>query len=345
MNRRRFFNRLGGVAALGAAASPTPIMGRRSRSSQFSQQWRKLKVIFPRIEGKAWDRYPSAPNIVRAGDKLRMYYMSIEYPSLRRIGFAEADVSDPLTWRKTLDRPVMELGEPGSIDSHWVSYPWVVPVTERHWHMYYATWGGAYADAARRQKVWYTSLAESDDGGLTWKRTGKPLIPLGRPYSYDEHGSGSCAVLERGHEYWMWYTAGSRWPQGESQMSLGLATSTDGGHTFRPHPAGSLISIPVKIGSAFSTCSKPYVEEVKDGYRMWLSVARDDVEVYRIHYAESADGIRWKWTPEPVLDVSAAGWDSQMTCYPFVLHHQDRTYMFYDGNHYSGIGVAELVSS
>ena len=128
-------------------------------------------------------------------------------------------------------------------------------------------------------------------------------------------------------------------------MSIALATSTDGGHTFQPHPAGALISIPVKLGSEFSTCSKPFVEEAEDGYRMWLSVVRDDAEVYRIHYAESPDGIHWKWTPEPILDVGATGWDSEMTCYPSVLHHEGRTYMFYDGNHYSGIGVAELVSS
>ena len=78
---------------------------------------------------------------------------------------------------------------------------------------------------------------------------------------------------------------------------------------------------------------------------MWLSVARDSLDVYRIHYAESPDGIHWKWTPEPVLDVSATGWDSEMTCHPSVLHHEGRTYMFYDGNHFSGIGVAELASS
>ena len=95
--------------------------------------------------------------------------MSLEAPSHRRIGMAEADVSDPLTWRKTSDRPIMGFGKPGSIDSHWVSYPWVVPVTEQHWHMYYCAWDGGYADPARRQAVRHTSLAESDDRGLTWE--------------------------------------------------------------------------------------------------------------------------------------------------------------------------------
>ena len=79
---------------------------------------------------------------------------------------------------------------------------------------------------------------------------------------------------------------------------------------------------------------------------MWFSCAVDG-ERYRIHYAESDDGIHFKWLPNPVVDVSASGWDSQMTCYPSVIHHEGpagpRTLMFYAGNDYAGIGAAELL--
>ena len=55
--------------------------------------------------------------------------------------------------------------------------------------------------------------------------------------------------------------------------------------------------------------------------------------------------MHFSWLPDPVVDVSPDGWDSEMTCYPFVIHHKGRTLMFYDGNDHADIGVAELVSA
>lgn len=303
------------------------------------QRWNKLGPIMPCTADKDWDHCPSAPHVIRVGNGLRMYYMSIE-GERRRVGLAEADVSDPLAWRKVSDRPLLDFGKPGSIDSHWVSYPWVVPVTATHWHLYYATWNGAYLPGPGRRKLWGTSLAESDDAGRTWTRTGGPLFDRGRPFACDEHGTGSCAVLPVGAEYWMWYTAISRPAPDHHKISIALAVSTDEGHTFERHPAGALLNLPPPIGKVGTTCSKPFVEFSGGRYRMWFSCAKDG-DHYRIHYAESADGIRFKWWPEPVLDVSASGWDQEMTCYPSVLRLGQRTLMYYDGNQYAGIGVAE----
>jgi hypothetical protein len=44
------------------------------------------------------------------------------------------------------------------------------------------------------------------------------------------------------------------------------------------------------------------------------------------------------------LPAAAAGWDSSMTCYPFVTAFDDRVHLFYNGNGFgrSGIGYAQL---
>lgn len=128
------------------------------------------------------------------------------------------------------------------------------------------------------------------------------------------------------------------------RISTALAVSTDGGHTFEPHAAGALINIPPRIGHGYSTSSKPFVERNDDRFDVWYSCAVDG-QYYRIHYAQSDDGMHFSWLPDPVVDVSPDGWDSEMTCYPFVIHHEGRTLMFYDGNDHAGIGVAELVSA
>ena len=336
MNRREF---MAVSAAWGAVPSS-------SAGPQAGQRWQKQGEVLHGRTGDVWDRSVSAPNIVRVGDRLRMYFDGWQ-PSgkefRRRIGLAEAAVSEPLTWKRVHQDPVLDLGPAGSIDSEWVSYPWVVPITATHWHMYYAAWGGQFHSHVPQRKIWYTALAESDDAGLTWRRAGHPLLELGRPGTCDEHGTGSCAVVQVGDQLWMYYTAISNPIPGWYRISVALAVSADGGHTFRPHPAGPLVNIPPEVGKQGSTSSKPFVERDGDVFRMWYSCAKDG-QRYRIHYAESVDGIHFKWLPDPVLDVSTGGWDSEMTCYPCVLRLDRRTLMFYDGNNYAGIGVAELVS-
>jgi len=316
------------------------------------QRWKKVKQIFPCVSDDVWDQDPAAPNVVRVGDKLRMYYHGRQGTTFRgklvlgalRIGFAEASGEDPFTWEKHPGNPVIDLGPEGAIDSHWAGYPWVIPITETHWHMYYCGWGGQFLEEELpHRKVYHIILAESDDGGVTWTRTGRSLFQLGRPFACDEHGAGAGAVCQVGDEYWMWYTALSSPRTDFYKISVALAISTDGGHTFEPHPAGALVSVPPTIGTPGATCSRPFVEVTDQGFRMWFSCATDG-QYYRVHYAESADGIHFKWWPEPVLDVSVMGWDHEMTCYPSVLHLEGRTLMYYAGDRYAGIGVAELMA-
>ncbi|PYV14205.1 MAG: hypothetical protein DMG07_12455 [Acidobacteria bacterium] len=333
MRRREFMTLPGALGALSA----TPDFAAE-------QRWKRLGQVLHARSGDVWDRLVSAPHVVRVGDTLRMYFDGWQpwgEQFRRRIGLAEASVADPLAWSRVQDNPVLDLGPAGSIDSEWASYPWVVPISESHWHMYYAGWGGKFHAAVPRRKIWWTALAESDDAGRTWRRTGRALLDLGRKGACDEHGTGSCAVIKMGDEYWMYYTAISSPTPDWFRISVALAVSTDGGHSFRPHPAGALINIPPEMGKPGSTSSKPFVERDGDRFRMWYSCSKDGHH-YRIHYAESRDGIYFKWLPDPVLDVSATGWDSEMTCYPCVVHLGGRTLLFYDGNGYAGIGAAEL---
>jgi hypothetical protein len=89
---------------------------------------------------------------------------------------------------------------------------------------------------------------------------------------------------------------------------------------------------------------------IKDGpedYKIWYSYrAQEDIETYRIGYAESKDGINWERMDEKMssLDISQEGWDSEMICYPYVFDHKGERYMLYNGNGYghTGFGLAKL---
>ena len=75
---------------------------------------------------------------------------------------------------------------------------------------------------------------------------------------------------------------------------------------------------------------------------MWYSYRG---ERYRIGYAESSGGRKWKRKDSLVgIGVSASGWDSQSVEYPAVFEHNDRLFMCYNGNGYgkTGFGLAVL---
>ena len=92
------------------------------------QNWQKIgeKPLLPSLDKDVWDNFPSAPHVIRVGDRLRMYYHGRQGVPIRngralgmeRIGFAEASVKDPLVLKKHPGNPVLDLGPAGAIDSH-----------------------------------------------------------------------------------------------------------------------------------------------------------------------------------------------------------------------------------
>jgi len=305
----------------------------------YAGAWRKItpNALFPCGETDAWDRDPSAPHVLRVGDKLRMYYMG-RLDGRIRTGFAEAPVDDPLNWTKHPGNPVLDLAGPGEPDSEWCAYPWVVPITETRWHMYNVGFGGEYW--RERAKIWYTMLAVSDDAGITWTRSGLgPLINVGEKGAPHEAASGSCAVLKVGDEYRMYYTAlrdGPGYPRG-LYISIALATSPDG-RAFTPHEAGAVVEPDIDNPLEDFCCSKPVVYLKNGRYQLWYNTAGLK---YRVRYAESDDGIHFEPDPNVVIDASESGWDAVMTEYPCLVEQPDRDLLYYCGDTFAGIGVAE----
>jgi hypothetical protein len=119
------------------------------------------------------------------------------------------------------------------------------------------------------------------------------------------------------------------------------------------------------------------------GFEMWYVGANDWIEVdgkavptYRIHRAESEDGIKWQVTDRNCIsfqnddefgfgrpwvlkgkngyemfysvrelnfDVGEEAWENESICYPCVIEIKGKRYMFYNGNGNgrTGFGVAE----
>jgi len=149
-------------------------------------------------------------------------------------------------------------------------------------------------------------------------------------------------VMDCGDSYRMWYGSTLAWDAGNGEMLhvLHQAASVDGHHWRREG-----LAAPYELGVA-QAFSRPTVARcATGGFEMWFSYRSGKGETYRIGYATSEDGSRWKLDLAAAgIDVSPSGWDSGMIEYPFVLDHRGQRYMLYNGDGYgkTGFGIAVL---
>lgn len=180
-------------------------------------------------------------------------------------------------------------------------------------------------------------LASSADGGRTFIKSSEGPL-LDRSPADPAFLSGPFVL--RDDRFRMWYASCIEWVPTQDgprhRYHLKYAESRDGLRWRRDgHIAVDF------AGEEEYAMSRPSVVRDQDMYRMWFS-ARG--ESYRIQYAESLDGRTFRRHSGISLDVSANGWDSQMTAYPAVFDWKHQRFMLYNGNDYgrTGIGLAVL---
>lgn len=142
--------------------------------------------------------------------------------------------------------------------------------------------------------------------------------------------------------FMMWYGSTKTWDSGNGEMLhvINYATSKDGQTWERK---GLAIPYELDIAQAFSRPT--IIKNNSTGYKMWFSYRGNNLQGYRIGYAESNNGKDWQLDLENSgINVSRQGWDSEMIEYPYVFDHKDQRYMLYNGNDYgkSGFGLARL---
>ena len=166
-----------------------------------------------------------------------------------------------------------------------------------------------------------------------------PEIPFLKLDSDDPISLSYPFVLFHENIYKMWYGSTIDWhsENGEMVHVIKFATSSDGVHW---NKKGTAIPFQIGVAQAFS---RPTVLFDEEGFHMWYSYRSGSGIPYRIGYAVSKDGLTWENKINEVgIDVSAAGWDSEMICYPFVFDFKGRRFMLYNGNGYgkNGFGLA-----
>src|SRR5262245_30120108 len=163
-----------------------------------------------------------------------------------------------------------------------------------------------------------------------------PILELGPPGSFDEHGiMPSCAVRNGGKVY-LYYSGWSRGASVPYTNSTGLAVSDDDGQTFTKISEGPILA--KSMHDPFSATSPVVLKEENDWHMWycsgtgWLSIGEKYEHTYDIKHARSKDGIVWEPSTTPVIPQRT---EYEAITRPYVVKGVDGYHMWfcYRGSH------------
>ncbi|MBP9149451.1 MAG: hypothetical protein KBG00_11775 [Rhodoferax sp.] len=312
--------------------------------------WKKLGQVFvPQdVRGRSWlAEFAQAPATLIFDDFVRVYF-SCRPPAdangqyVSYSAYVDLERANLMCIRAVAPQPILQLGGLGSFDE-FGTYPVSVVRHNNEVRAYYAGW-------TRCESVPFNvaiGMAISQDGGQTFTRCG-PGPVLG--YTPDEPFVISGPKIRRFNDLWyLWYIAGRKWKRvdgrAEPVYKIRMAWSADGKHWTRQNQ--DLIHSRIEDDEAQAS---PDVFFANGRYHMFFcyrysSNYRNQAGGYRIGYASSSNLTDWHRDDSKAgIDVSAAGWDSEMISYPHVFELDGKTYLAYLGNQVGrhGFGLAVL---
>ncbi len=163
-----------------------------------------------------------------------------------------------------------------------------------------------------------------------------PVLSLGAPGAFDDSGVMPSWLIGNGDELRLYYLGWNVIGTVPYRLSIGLATSMDGGATFQRYSQGPIVDRSLRE-PFFATA--PCVLREDGQWRMWYVSCTGWREIdgrwepcYHVKYADSADGIDWNITG--ISCIAAA--EGEAIGRPCVVRLEDRYAMIYSRRSISG---------
>lgn len=234
---------------------------------------------------------------------------------------------DLVEWKK-IKGSILKEGKKGEWDSDFVAHAFVFKEKDRFYMLY---------DGSRRGK-WLEEIGLAQSSDLThWtKYPNNPVFKIGKNWWEKKHVS-RCFMLKENGIYYLYYAG----HDGERER-IGLAM---GKNVFKlTRFENPVLDVGGKGAWDEKSISDPRVLKYKGKYLMFYS-GIDAKGVERMGLAESSDLIHWKkYAKNPILDVSANGWDSISAARGDVKSFGKNFYVFYSSRkkYFYKIGMAKL---
>jgi hypothetical protein len=306
-------------------------------------KWIKKGLLHAPDKRKKWSYYYSilpTPLYLKNENKIRIYFGTSSKDRYCGISYIDVAADNPSNILCEHNGYALAYGESGYFDDCGVQPSCIVEIKGQK-YLYYL----GYQQCQRIPNMCFAGIAKIKDDG-TLERIQR--VPVLERTNREPYIRSATTILRENGKYRMWYVAAHSWEKLNTSIFhnkllpnyiIKYAESIDGLNWPKEGKPAIEYRNPDEFGFG-----RPWVLEDNGIYQMWYSVRRRNIP-YRIGYATSFDGLRWKRKDNEVgIDISKTGWDSQMICYPAVIKIKNKTYMFYNGNNNgeSGFGYAEL---
>jgi predicted GH43/DUF377 family glycosyl hydrolase len=295
--------------------------------------WEKQGLIF--------DNHHSQVPVVDVYDNFYRIYYSTRIEGKSNPMFIDVDKNNPKLILKKSEKPMLNLGNPGSFDWAGIMPTEIITVGNKKF-LYYIGWS-LRVDVPYHNNL---GLAISEDNGNTWVKFSEgPVFST----SHKEPGYvGTANIIIEDGVWRMWYLSCLKWINSdhgiEPTYDIKYATSINGIDWV---PTG-ITCIPLEGNEGGISSSR--VIKNGDTYQMWYSIRnkldyRNNVNnSYRIKKSISKDGINWVKNNDIELDVSSKNdWENKMVCYPYIVDNGDELIMFYNGNNFGSTGIGYAI--
>jgi len=295
--------------------------------------WRRLGRLYGPSGQADWARSHAAlPTPARLdGDLYRVFFSTRDDSNRSSVAWVDVELGDSPAVRDEGRAPVLGPGPAGGFDDSGVGVGCIVPCDGED-RLYYMGWN-----------LGVTAPWRNGIGVASGSRGAPAFAPMYQGPIMDRSPEDPFTlsypwVIRLAPDDWrMWYGSNRAWGATSADMEhvIKHARSQDGLHWERsPAPAVDFAA------SGEFALARPCVVPVEGGFRMWFA-ARG--EAYRIAAAVSEDGLAWRRCDEEYgLAPSGEGWESEAACYPCVVEHNGRLFLFYNGDGYgrTGFGLA-----
>lgn len=307
--------------------------------------WKKKGLIFnPKNNNSNWiNNYAALPVCDLISDKLLRIYFSTRDDNGRSIPtFIDTNPENPSEIYKIHNKPILELGQQGSFDDNGIMPSSIVNYKDKKF-LYYIGWNPQVTVSYRLS----IGLAISSDNGVTFKK--HSLGPL-LDRDIEEPFFNTAPYVLKENDIWkMWYVSCTGWKNikewPEPYYLIKYAESYDGIKWERKNIEC------IGYDDFTHAIGKPCVYKSNEIYKMIYSYRnsdgyrKDTTKSYRLGYAESKDGLKWKRLDERIdFKSNTNEWEDIMQEYSSTYVHNGIRYLVYNGNGFgeSGFGYAIL---
>ncbi len=301
------------------------------KNNNTKQLWKKLGLIIKPQKLFSWNRTHSMiPTPLYLGnDVYRIFFGTRNKSNQSCISYAEISLKEKITIINYSKKISLEKGKIGTFDDNGV-LPSCIIKNKNFFLMYYIGWQPRVT--TRYSLV--AGLAVSKNGKTFERYSNSSILNTTsvEPYSI----LTAPFVLKIKKNKWiMWYVSCNKWKNKNYPFyDIKYSISKDG---FNWTQTGRTC---VHLKKGERAIARPFVIYDYKIFKMWYSYEKK-VGHYKIGYAISKNGIQWKRQDKKIkfIDKIKSKTDSKMQAYPCIVKHNNKIYMFYNGNSYGAYGI------